>query len=47
VSFDRIKSRLRFAVTRRVPDGVAEVARAVRAGVFDSQPVATLQNAGA
>jgi nucleoside-diphosphate-sugar epimerase len=34
VSFERVRSTLGYHVTRRVPDGVAEVAHAVRSGVF-------------
>lgn len=40
VEFAKIRSRLGFAITRRVPDGIAEVARAVRGGLVsdpDSQ----------
>ena len=35
VSFERIKSRLGFSVTRTVPDGIAEVERLVASGVLD------------
>jgi nucleoside-diphosphate-sugar epimerase len=38
VSFSRIGERLGFYVTRRVPDGIAEVARLVRAGAADDGP---------
>lgn len=34
VAFDRIHARLGFEITRRVPDGVHEIARAIRQGVL-------------
>ncbi|MFO0760801.1 MAG: NAD(P)-dependent oxidoreductase [Byssovorax sp.] len=34
VSFERIKAELGFSVSSRVPDGIAEIVRAARAGVF-------------
>jgi hypothetical protein len=33
VSFERIRGRLGFSLTRSVPDGIAEVARLVGSGV--------------
>jgi nucleoside-diphosphate-sugar epimerase len=34
VSFAKVKENLDFAITRTVPDGIAEVARLVRDGVL-------------
>jgi nucleoside-diphosphate-sugar epimerase len=51
VSFDRVRSALGYHVTRRVPDGVVEVAHAVRSGLFGDltdpvyNNVQTVQNA--
>jgi nucleoside-diphosphate-sugar epimerase len=36
VSFDRIRSELAFEVTRRVPDGIREVATAIRGGMIEN-----------
>jgi nucleoside-diphosphate-sugar epimerase len=36
VSFDRIHSELDFAVSRRVPDGIREVAAAIRGGLIEN-----------
>jgi nucleoside-diphosphate-sugar epimerase len=36
VSFERIRERLNFAVTRRVPDGIEEIATALEAGLFEN-----------
>jgi nucleoside-diphosphate-sugar epimerase len=36
VSFDRIRSELDFEVSRRVPDGVREVAAAIRGGLIEN-----------
>jgi nucleoside-diphosphate-sugar epimerase len=35
VSFDRIRSELAFEVSRRVPDGIREVAAAIRGGLIE------------
>ena len=35
VSFERIRERLGYAVTRRVPDGVHEIANAIESGSLD------------
>jgi nucleoside-diphosphate-sugar epimerase len=35
VSFDRIRERLGFSVTRRVPDGIEEIAAALEGGLID------------
>ena len=34
VSFDRIRSRLGYAITRRVPDGVGEIVDAIESGIL-------------
>jgi nucleoside-diphosphate-sugar epimerase len=41
VSFERIQERLGFVVTRRVPDGIEEIAAALEAGLIDdpSDPI--------
>ena len=36
VSFDRIRSELAFEVSRRVPDGIREVAAAIRGGLIEN-----------
>lgn len=36
VSFDRIRSELAFEVSRRVPDGIREVATAIRGGLIEN-----------
>jgi nucleoside-diphosphate-sugar epimerase len=36
VSFERIRERLNFTVTRRVPDGIEEIATALEAGLFEN-----------
>jgi nucleoside-diphosphate-sugar epimerase len=36
VSFDRIRSELAFEVSRRVPDGIHEVATAIRGGLIEN-----------
>jgi hypothetical protein len=35
VDFGKIAKRLKFGVTRRVPDGIGEIVRVVRSGVLD------------
>lgn len=35
VSFERIRERLGYAIRRRVPDGVHEIASAIESGIFD------------
>jgi nucleoside-diphosphate-sugar epimerase len=45
VSFDRIQSRLGYKVSRRVREGVAEIAHVVRCGLFADQTTGRYQNA--
>ena len=44
VSFERIRERLGFAVTRRVADGIAEIAAALETGLIDDPADPTYYN---
>lgn len=44
VSFDKVKGRLRFELTKTVPDGIAEVAQLVRDGVLSDLDRAEYRN---
>ena len=44
VSFSHIRTRLDFHVTRRVPDGVAEIVRLVRSGAIPDPDAACYRN---
>jgi hypothetical protein len=36
VSFERIRSHLGYSITRRVPDGIGEIASALEAGLIEN-----------
>jgi nucleoside-diphosphate-sugar epimerase len=44
VNFDRIRAQLGFAITRRVPDGIREIAALLRLGVIGDPDAARFRN---